>query len=225
MVRKARKEGVKIVNLSLGFPRLEFNVPYNRAWDQARSEFQKVIEENNDILFVASAGNASSVIDFNLEATNFPCGLNLPNVICTGSVNKDNEVSNFSNVVKNHRNIIYARGEDLDSIVPSKYCRVTSSNSVFEMALTAEPSRFWEDLLDNILSNLKRDCERKSEPVAGTSFSAPIVSRESAKIWMDNPHFTPEQVITELFFRSETVRTNTNKEISVLPFEIPRWLD
>jgi subtilisin family serine protease len=226
MIRKASKDGVKIINLSLGFPQIESNLLYSRVWEQAHKEFRAVIQENKNILFVAGAGNESKTLDFSSKPKSFPCGINLPNIICAGSINKDLNISTFSNVPINYRNVIYARGEDIDSIIPTKYCSLLSSNSLFESTLLQKNDNdLMEELFNHALGSIKKECQSKLEAATGTSFAAPLVSRESAKIWMDRPHYTPDQVISELLSRGESIRTNLDQDIKVLPFEMPSWLE
>jgi len=78
--------------------------------------------------------------------------------------------------------------------------------------------------LNDLLKELKK-CPKKSRPIKGTSFATPLVSRKIAKIWMDSPHLSPEEVISEVLSLGEIVRTNEGKEVKVLPFEVPSWLD
>ncbi|MCE3011583.1 MAG: S8 family serine peptidase, partial [Proteobacteria bacterium] len=143
--------------------------------------------------------------------------------ICVGSVNEKLDISIFSNIPINFNNVIYARGEFDHSITPLNYCRNHHSFE-FYFSRTNRNDGSWGTVLNDLLNEI-RNCPKTRRPIKGTSFATPLVSRRLAKIWMDHPHLSSKEVILEVLSLGENVRTVDGKEVKVLSFEAPSWLD
>ncbi len=85
-------EGATVINMSFGNPKLDGSgVPSAQLW---RAFLTKMSTLHPNVVFVASAGNASGSLDGGMH---FPGGLPLPNLITVGSVDADGKRSSFSN--------------------------------------------------------------------------------------------------------------------------------
>ncbi len=224
MSKLAIQDGAKIINLSLSFYQVEGEFLYNRIIKQAQKDYYKLVKNNPDVIFVAATGNESNVLNFSKPVKSFPCGINLPNVICVGSIDQSTNISKFSNTTKNYKNTVYALGEDIEAIVPSKYCSELANSSVFDSLLLARnKNQFSMDLFSFNLTRIAESCESSIKRTSGTSFATPLVSRKVAQIWIDQPHLTSVEVVEELLFQSTQHNSIKHGEINIFQFEKASW--
>ncbi len=98
-IKYAEEKNIDIINCSFGCN--EFNPAL------------KTIMESSNILFVCSAGNDGCNID---QTPYYPACFELPNILSVGSINKEGQISAFSNFGQNVD--ILAPGEDIYSLMP-----------------------------------------------------------------------------------------------------------
>lgn len=83
----AENMGARVVN---------FSSSHNGFKSEILKEYFETASSRN-VFFVVSAGNESK--DLN-QSPSYPCSYNIENVICVGSVDKNNQITNFSNYGK-----------------------------------------------------------------------------------------------------------------------------
>ncbi|HWM08908.1 MAG TPA: S8 family serine peptidase, partial [Solirubrobacteraceae bacterium] len=97
---------VPIVNASLGGPGA-FQTEYN------------AIARNEDVLFVVAAGNDGTDNDNpDPDLSNFPCAYDLPNIICVGATDDQDDIADFSNFGANTVDV-FAPGVGIESTYTS----------------------------------------------------------------------------------------------------------
>lgn len=127
--RYMRARGVRLCNISWGVtPQdIEYSLAQNgaepdpeargrraqRIFDIMLDGMTRAIASAPDILFVVSAGNASQDIDF---VRDLPGSINLPNVLTVGAADGEGRAASFASTGPSVD--IYARGTDVESVVP-----------------------------------------------------------------------------------------------------------
>lgn len=105
----AGERGIPIVNLSMGRSS-DLTSEDEQFWNASDTNLFK---DYPDTLFVISAGNEGKNIDADPDATlQVPCGLKAENIICVGSSNFGDRVSNFSNYGRTSVDV-FAPGENI----------------------------------------------------------------------------------------------------------------
>ncbi len=249
-LKHARASGVKIVNLSLGG---SFEKPTNSNDSSYEGKLEKyenykrmltggltsLVKEYKEILFVAAAGNDSGWSD-NEARIQYPCGVEAPNVLCVGALNKDGSLAKFTNLPVNKVDLVLASGVKLISTVPHDNCeyfRKQFNNVIIEgtndAGLCAYDLKKKEWKLDEkfaarykpLIDTMYTTCADERtlfEPMSGTSMATPVVSRLAALAWLEKPNLSPSEVITELKQRS-TVDNSRQFQTYVLKAKQPSW--
>lgn len=227
----ARAAGVKVVNLSLGG---SFERPTNSndsAYEEKLEKYNNykrmlthgltdLVKKYNEILFVAAAGNDSGWSD-NESRIQYPCGVEAPNVLCVGALNKDGTLARFTNLPLNKVDLVLASGVSLISTVPSDNCGYLRKQ--FGSILTGGsddsglckydlkekkwlPDSEFAEQYKTLISTIYASCMREKamfEPMSGTSMATPVVSHLAADLWLKSPTATPAEIIAALKSRSK----------------------
>jgi subtilisin family serine protease len=148
-IRYATKMGAQVVNYSAGGP--GFNAKEEEAIRQA---------EQKNILFVAAAGNDSKNTDsFKYYPANYP----LENILSVLSMNRQKQISSFSNFGP-HSIDIATIGEDLVSSVPGNQMAKMSGSSQATALITAAAANLIDESqnawFDEIAGRLRQSGDR-----------------------------------------------------------------
>lgn len=103
-----------------------------------RDAFRDAVMRNPDTLFVAGAGNSNNDTDFNAS---FPSGVELPNLIVVGGVDKAGEpmvISSFGKTVR-----VAANGQDMPVIAPGGYHLRDTGTSHAAPGVTNLAAKLW----------------------------------------------------------------------------------
>lgn len=111
----AKRQGARVVNMSLGATGQEMMIPEPTMRAVFKNLQRYIDKAAKDMVIVIAAGN--STIDLSSGAKVYPCQLRVGNVVCVGSVNDQGEISEFSNRGLQFVDI-FARGEKILSSVP-----------------------------------------------------------------------------------------------------------
>ncbi len=249
-VEHARTAGVKIVNLSLGG---SFEKPTNSKGSSYEANIEKynnykrmltegltnILKKNSDMLFVAAAGNDSGWSD-NESRLQYPCGVESPNMLCVGALNKDGKLAQFTNLPLNKVDLVLASGVKLISTVPADNCKYLRNQ--FDNVLTAgsnwtgmcnynlgnkkwEKSAKFAESYKALIATLYDSCKDEKnlfEPMSGTSMATPVVSHLAAEAWLADPKMKPEEVIATLKKQSQV---DNSRQFTgyVLKAKAPSW--
>ncbi len=128
-VRYFKKHKARVANMSWGWTLKEIETALeknalggtveeraelaSRILDILRKGLHGAIESTPEILFVSSAGNEDSDVDF--DAT-IPSSFDLPNLLIVGAVDQAGEPTSFTSSGKNV--VVYANGFEVESYVP-----------------------------------------------------------------------------------------------------------
>ena len=113
----AKRGGARVVNMSLGV----MPSPYasEHLIKNAFKELQRYVEKAaGNVLIVVAAGNDTTDVSAGTKV--MPCQLRAGNVLCVGSVNAKNELSEFSNLGIQYVDL-FAPGEDIVSTMPTDH--------------------------------------------------------------------------------------------------------
>lgn len=249
-VEHARQNGVRIVNLSLGG---SFEKPtnsndssyearlekYNNYKRMLTEGFTNIIKKNSDILFVAAAGNDSGWSD-NEARLQYPCGVEAPNMLCVGALNKDGKLANFTNLPLNKVDLVLASGVKLVSTVPGDNCGYLRKQ--FSSVLTEgnnwaglckydlenkkwSPDEKFADRYKALIATLYDNCQNEKnlfEPMSGTSMATPVVSHLAANAWLENLSMKPTEVIQTLK-KAASLDDSRQFRAYVLKAKQPSW--
>ncbi|HST37528.1 MAG TPA: S8 family serine peptidase, partial [Allosphingosinicella sp.] len=127
--RYMRMRGVRLCNISWGFTSeaVEHSLAQNgvepdpeararraqRIFDLMLEGMTEAIASSPDILFVIAAGNAGQDVDF---VRDLPGSINLPNVLTVAAADAQGRAASFASTGASVD--LYARGTDVESIVP-----------------------------------------------------------------------------------------------------------
>lgn len=180
LIKVAIKKGAKIINISGG----------NQKYSEAD---YKTIKDNPEVLFVVASGNTTrhskdgqdlDIPQFLWEQKKlkerygyFPCGFNLPNIICVGSASVDENkksvkvYSNYGSQVVD----VWANGEKVKSSIPYDEYAELSGSSMATPKITALAATLWEkepslkvsELKEKIYGSLKENSELKEKSKTG----------------------------------------------------------
>ncbi len=249
-LRHARVAGVKVVNLSLGG---SFEKPTNSNDSSYEGKLEKyenykrmltggltsLVKEYKEILFVAAAGNDSGWSD-NEARIQYPCGVEAPNVLCVGALNKDGSLAKFTNLPLNKVDLVMASGVKLISTVPHDNCgyfRKLFSSIITEGTNDAGlcsydlKTKKWErdvkfaERYKSLIDTMYATCASERtmfEAMSGTSMATPVVSHLAAEVMLERPNLSPGEVIAELKKRA-SVDKSRQFVAYVLKAKVPSW--
>ena len=125
-----------IVNMSLGGPMAD---PITKPLQfKLQKEIIKTMRQASDTLFVIAAGNNGRNLD---QENIFPGGVDLPNIITVGAVDKKDKLAAFSNYSENIVEI-FAYGVKVDSTWPGDSNKKSSGTSMAAPHVTGIASHF-----------------------------------------------------------------------------------
>ena len=214
-IDQATKDGVRVVNVSLGITSASKEQGYSEVVALSK-KFEAVARRNPGLLIVAAAGNSSAWIDGEVRV-NIPCGIKAPNILCVGSLGANHKPSDFTNIVLSGADIVFTLGEDLISTFPTAMLKTENLTALATAKSDEDIQQAIKDLIkDNVAAN------KDLVSLSGTSMASPIVARAAAQMLATNPSLTPEAVIREL------LSTGEPGNIGVMPirrvkFERPSW--
>ncbi len=96
-----------------------------------RDATMESIKSAPEILFVAAAGNLDTDVEFD---ESFPCGLDIPNLLVVGAVDRSGEPTGFTSFGRTVD--VYANGLDVESVVPGGKRTSLSGTSISAPAAT-----------------------------------------------------------------------------------------
>lgn len=169
---------------------------------QRINELKEIIKANPNVAFVAAAGNENGWIDGD-AVMQIPCGINLPNVLCVGALDKQNKLASFSNIILSHSHYLAAPGVDVISLFPTKMCDTSSLNSLnsksgeYPFENPDQTSRFFRDI--------EESCSKTNglKKMSGTSMASPIAARALGLIFANNPNLSGDEAISTLIQSGE----------------------
>ena len=113
----AKRSGARVVNMSLGIAPSEY--VSGALIKKVFKELQRYVEKAaSNMVIVVAAGN--DTVDISAGTKVMPCQLRAGNVLCVGSVNAKNELSDFSNRGLQYIDL-FAPGEDILSTMPTDH--------------------------------------------------------------------------------------------------------
>jgi subtilisin family serine protease len=221
--KAAIQDGVRVINMSLGN---DVDSPIRtpsraaRMFEMQKQNVEKIRQlalAHPSILFVVAAGNDSKWID---EASRLamPCGVQAPNILCVGALDKNGKIASFSNLLITEGAFVMTYGVEVLSTIPTKIC-MTPAYQVL-----GNDNYFTADLpIEAVAQRLREDCKTLSLlKLNGTSMASPIIARQAAIILEDHPELTGAQVIDALL--AKTVETKVGKlSFAKLKIEKPSW--
>lgn len=246
----ARRNGVKIVNLSLGG---SFEKPTNAGDSSYEENLEKfnnykrlitegltaVVKRYPEILFVAAAGNDSGWSD-NEARLQYPCGIEAPNMLCVGALNKDGTLARFTNIPLNKVDLVLASGVKVISTIPADNCdhltqmvdtTLAGGTNGAGMCRYDLDDKKWKpdasfiDTYRPLVATLFGACARETEmfePMSGTSMATPIVSHLAAEVWLEHPAMQPTEIIQTLKRRAHRDESRQFTAYS-LKAKLPSW--
>jgi subtilisin family serine protease len=171
---------------------------FERALELKRS-FERFIRKHNDVLFVVSAGNCAR-FRYSSEEDDFvvlPAGIAAPNLIVVGSLSEEGTISNFSNVPCGDLHAVFAPGENILTITPTKMLHI-SRKHLWSIIYDLD-SLLGENYYSNIAQHLRLCLEDGGGvPESGTSFAAALAAHLCLKMLLDSPELTPEELVSKL---------------------------
>lgn len=212
-IHRAVADGAKIINMSLGGTFTKKDRNYARM-QQNVSEMQKVISKYPEVLFVVAAGNDGKWTD-GVSNVNYPCGIKASNILCVGSLDKDNDLSTFTNIPINTNLLVFTLGEDLISTMPTRYCSVKFDSFEFESLTNYQ----------GIKEEMDRECTlKKTEyaPLSGTSMATPLITHLAAEILIKTPTFDASELIAQIK-KLSTVADLGGIKVNKIKIKKPSW--
>lgn len=147
-IKYAEKMGAKIVNCSWG------NVEYNNSLREAIKDSQ--------MLFVCAAGNNFEEIDFNPI---YPAAFEFDNIISVASINKNGNLSSFSNFGEVSVDIA-APGEDILSTLPNNSYGKFSGTSMATAFVSGEVALLLSEFKDKSINDIKDNILKSSDRIS-----------------------------------------------------------
>jgi subtilisin family serine protease len=195
----ALRQGAQVVLITSFFA---FEKHGDKDFERAlllKRSFERLVRKNNDVLFVVSAGNCAR-FRYSSEEENIvvlPAGIAAPNLIVVGSLSEEGTISSFSNVPCGDLHAVYAPGENILTIMPTKMLHI--SRKYLWSIISDLDSMLGENYYSDIARYL-RICLDNQEVVteSGTSFSAALVAHLCLQMLLDSPELTPEDLVSKL---------------------------
>jgi len=222
--QQAINDGARVINMSLGIPG---DKPTDDTKKDAMNEYEnqkkrveklrKLALANPNVVFVVAAGNDGKWID---EKTRMglPCGVQAPNILCVGALDKNGDIANFSNILVSEGAFIMTLGVDIVSTVPTKMCATRNLSAFASKKFFKE-----EKNIEKLAVALRKDCAQLGmQKMSGTSMASPIIARQAAKVLAGTPELTGAQVIQALMIRTVPVKVGT-LTFQKLRIEKPSW--
>ena len=203
-----RKKGLNItaINASYGGEYQCFRIRDDGTRIENSCLEKDLIKElsNEGILFITAAGNSNVNVD---EKSVRPCkySMELNNVICVGSVNKDGKKSTFSNFGKASVQV-YAIGENVLVLDKKPYCKYSSGTSIAAAMVSGavallksyQPSLSMEDLRKIIMFGGNNNLN-----LAGKSYTCNTIDLAKIVGYTDYTHYNVCLDKNQLKFENE----------------------
>lgn len=222
----AEKAGAKVVNLSIGtsFKRNDPNFERLRRYEQL---FADAVRSKPQMVFVAAAGNDSSWVD-GQSRFSYPCGIQAKNLLCVAALKADGNLADFTNIPLIQSPLIFTLGTDVLSTHPTQFCAsdaLTQLDTASESWMTrqgnaSELEAYRRRLLDRIASGCTVIPSYSKQ--SGTSMASPIVARLLARLAIDLPDATGEELIQRL---SDSAERSSIGPLPILKLkaQLPSW--
>jgi subtilisin family serine protease len=213
-VEQAVKSGAKILNFSLAFSAKSTDSTYESIKKLSKA-FEVLVAKHPDVLFVAAVGNEGGWIDGDVRI-NFPCSVKQPNILCVGALQKDGRAADFTNLVLNGAEIVFALGVDVISTIPMKIC---PSDWIKYIKIANSDSN-----VQTYLEHARKDCAavKGFKALSGTSMASPLTARVAALAWLENPNLSPAEVIQKIKFQGSPGKIG-EMPITRLKIDLPSW--
>ncbi|MBL7556527.1 MAG: S8 family serine peptidase [Bdellovibrionaceae bacterium] len=208
----AVKAGARVINMSLAlkgnpagdnlFNIFEDSTKKQKVWMAQVKDF---MDRNPNVIFVAAAGNESKWVDDNINLQ-LPCGISARNLVCVGALDKNEKLAYFSNLVLSQAAFVAASGVDIESSRPTLMCD-TSFLSQLKNEKTEYPYNN-PSSLNYAIKQANEDCVGKApiRKASGTSMASPAVARVVAKLVIEHPNLSGEEIIKLLVDGSEKLQ-------------------
>lgn len=225
----AVKGGARVINMSLALKDASQDSLFGLGGllnDKVRiknwmNQVKIFMDKNPQVVFVAAAGNESKWVD---DKTNLqlPCGIGARNLVCVGALDNDGNLAYFSNLVLSQSAFVATNGVDIVSTRPIGMCE-----STFYYSLKNSKNQYPFDsaeALDRSLELYRADCVGKTpmRKASGTSMSSPIVARVVAKLIIENPELSGQEIIKKLVDQADKVQLGPLL-LNRVKFEKPSW--
>jgi subtilisin family serine protease len=205
-----------------------------------------IVAKNKNVLFIAAAGNDGGWSD-NESRVQYPCGISGENILCVGALNEDGTRTNFTNVPLNDVRLVFAPGSALKSLSPSDRCtevRSRIANLIYDPKTQSPDHAFChrppgakdyelnpkvEKSIKPLIRDIYRSCESRDyeryTDMSGTSMATPMVVHLAAKIMVDQPQLTAQEVIDEIQSPrwSSVAEANGALQLYKLNMAMPIW--
>lgn len=223
----AVKAGARVINMSLALksssPDSLFSFLGNdkKKYNFWMKQVKDFMTANPHVVFVAAAGNESKWVDDKINLQ-LPCGIGASNLVCVGALDKDGNLAYFSNLVLSQSTFVATKGVDIESTGPIHMCE-----SSFYSQLKNEKNSYPFNnprMLDYAINGFRSDCSGKSaiRKSTGTSMASPIIARAVAKLIIDNPELSAQQIIKMLVDRSDKIQLGPLL-LNKVRYQKPSW--
>lgn len=218
----AIKEGARVINMSLAL-RDSSTVGISDFFSSQNSDYSKwvvevknLMESHRNVVFVAAAGNEGKWVDDRVNLQ-IPCGVNAVNLICVGALNSKNDLAGFSNIVLSDAAFVVTQGVDIKSLTPSGICQYTNLSLLKARAVSVIEGF-------QLLKELGQECSKDSsiKTASGTSMASPIVARYVARVILENPHLSGEDVVRMVLEKSQKRQVGP-LVLNIINFDRPSW--
>jgi len=200
-LNKAVRDGVRVINLSLGTGS-EKGVnekEIDQSFKRQMMRVQEFATQHPNIIIVAAAGNDGKWIDSSTRVQ-LPCGVVAKNILCVGAIDRTDKLAYFTNLIFTGSPFLFAPGTEIYSTYPFNMCdsdKVGNVKQVFGGTTMAE---------------IEKECSRVTRGFAklsGTSMASPIAARSVALTLLSNPDLNGAEAIQTLLDSAETFYLGT----------------
>jgi subtilisin family serine protease len=192
-------------------------------------QLEYAIAQYPNILFVAATGNNAGWSDQD-SRYQYPCGLELDNLLCVGAVNESGRLTHFTNIPLNNAHLVFALGHQVISTIPAKNCvweGLRSHSSSLSLAAKRRQSN--PELADILLmlfaQKLNEHCgeAKRLAPLSGTSMSTPLVSRIAADFLIEEPELSALDAIRKIYQKAYKESVGQGLVLRKLKVRKPSW--
>jgi subtilisin family serine protease len=199
----------------------------------------EAVKKYPDMLFVAAAGNDGGWSD-NKTRVQFPCGLEAENVLCVGALTDDGLKTSFTNVPFNNIDLVFAPGNEVESLAPSDRC--PEADQLFSSFLARNskaggickfdkgvwsPNQEIISLRGQMIDAQVGVCESNKNllvKMSGTSMASPLVAHFAATLLLENPEIkTGKELIALIKSKAKYSDYTSGLKQFDLDLKVPNW--